>query len=296
MPTAVESTLPLPRLDRLIPAVEQGPHRFGFAAALALAAAVHAAPLVWMATRLPDGTPGAGGASLEAISIDMIDAAALEAMRAKPDVHGGSAEGGAEEAAAASLAREEVAAAAPPPAEAVPPDTREEAQLRPTETDAPELAAAETISETPAVQPKPRDHAPEVPPAPMADAGAAAATPREAQASSAAAAPSALAAEDRAASEGAAAASAGDSARYAVEVRLALGRVRPRHSGTRGRLTVEFALSETGSLVSVGIAGSSGVPALDDAALRAVRAARFPAPPPSLTAAQRRYVVPFEFR
>jgi protein TonB len=97
-------------------------------------------------------------------------------------------------------------------------------------------------------------------------------------------------------SEGSAGASAGELARYAIELRLALGKTRPRHRGSRGRTQVTFTLSLEGDLSQVGVSHSSGRPELDQAALDAVRRAVLPRPPAESTEKQRTYVVPFDFK
>jgi protein TonB len=70
------------------------------------------------------------------------------------------------------------------------------------------------------------------------------------------------------------------SARYAANVRAAIGRHRPRVGGG-GSATVAFSIGPGGGLQAVQIVRSSGKPAADQAAIATVRAAApFPPPPP----------------
>ncbi len=97
-------------------------------------------------------------------------------------------------------------------------------------------------------------------------------------------------------SEASAGASAGALSRYALEVRLALGRSRPKHSGIRGRVVIAFGLTPEGRISFARVERASGNERLDEAALAALRVAIFPPPPPGTTDPQRSYVAPFEFR
>lgn len=90
-------------------------------------------------------------------------------------------------------------------------------------------------------------------------------------------------------------ASARELARFAMQVRVALGRYRPAHAGIRGRVVISFRLGSDGGLEDASVIRSSGIPKLDRDALAAVRRATFPRPPAGLTAAQRHYSVPFDF-
>lgn len=91
-------------------------------------------------------------------------------------------------------------------------------------------------------------------------------------------------------------ASPGQIARYAMEVRAAVGLGRPRHLGVRGRVEIAFGLTSAGSVRFAGIANSSGNSRLDAAGLRVIHVARFPKPPPGMTDDQRSYAVPFDFK
>ncbi|MFM2422421.1 MAG: hypothetical protein RL291_951 [Pseudomonadota bacterium] len=91
-------------------------------------------------------------------------------------------------------------------------------------------------------------------------------------------------------------ASPGVLSRYAIEIRLAIGKVRPRHGGQSGRVSVSFGLDESGTVRFVAIANSSGSQELDQAAQNAVLRATFPAPPAMMTDAQRTFTVPFDFK
>jgi len=93
-----------------------------------------------------------------------------------------------------------------------------------------------------------------------------------------------------------AAASPGEISRYAVRVREALARHRPRGLKHKGTTTIAFALDKSGKLVSARITESSGDSAIDEAVLAAVRRTIFPSPPPTMTDRQLSYVVPFHFK
>ena len=86
--------------------------------------------------------------------------------------------------------------------------------------------------------------------------------------------------------------------RFAREISVALGRVRPNHNGQgSGRVLIEFELSpETGILRDVKVKESSGNAALDALAVDSIRNASFPVPPSGLTAKQLTYMLPFQFK
>ncbi len=93
-----------------------------------------------------------------------------------------------------------------------------------------------------------------------------------------------------------ASASTGALLAYAAHVRARLAGHKPSARGRRGTAIVAFGLSSTGEIVYADVARSSGNPALDRAAVAAVRgAAPFPPPPAGATPAQLQYSIPFKF-
>jgi protein TonB len=93
-----------------------------------------------------------------------------------------------------------------------------------------------------------------------------------------------------------ASASTGALLEYAAHVRARLAGHKPSGRGRRGVAVVAFGLSPSGEIVYTDVARSSGNPALDRAAVAAVRdAAPFPPPPAGATPAQLQYSIPFKF-
>jgi protein TonB len=66
--------------------------------------------------------------------------------------------------------------------------------------------------------------------------------------------------------------------------------------GRAGVVRVAFSIDQTGTLISVGVAASSGSASLDDAAIDLIRRAQpFPAPPARLGASVLSFVVPVRY-
>lgn len=276
---------------------------------------LHAALLGWFVYRPPFDGIGSGGQDLEAVSIEVISAAALESMSARASVAASGAAGPVAEtvgvdappqaeSAAATAAepepKQEVSPTPPPPDIVAKPDSAQEVAdaLAVAETPLPRTETpVESRSEDPPPEPpkeapqEPTERPKDKPPTPTA------ATASEAQAAVVTGGTTShAAAVDSIESEAAAGASPGELARYALAVRLALGRTRPQHAGRKGKVVVSFRLSPDATIETAEIHWSSGSPALDNAALAAVHAATFPKPPVGTTAAQRSYTVPFDFR
>jgi protein TonB len=96
---------------------------------------------------------------------------------------------------------------------------------------------------------------------------------------------------------GRASASAGDIAGYAARVRARVAGNRPSTRGGRGTTVVSFGVSKSGGLTYVRLGRSSGVSALDQAAVAAVRrSAPFPTPPAGTPAGRLAFSVPFYFK
>lgn len=101
---------------------------------------------------------------------------------------------------------------------------------------------------------------------------------------------------DRAASGGRVSASAGSIAGYASRVRARVAANKPSASG-RGTAVISFHVTSGGGLSYARLARSSGVAAIDQAALAAVRrSAPFPTPPAGASPGQLAFTIPFHFR
>ena len=91
-------------------------------------------------------------------------------------------------------------------------------------------------------------------------------------------------------------ASAGAVASYGARVRARILSNRPSVPGS-GTVVVSFAVSSGGGLRNARVSRSSGQPALDRAALAAVRrSSPFPLPPPGAAPSQLQFDIPFSFR
>jgi protein TonB len=101
---------------------------------------------------------------------------------------------------------------------------------------------------------------------------------------------------DRASPGARVSASAGSMAGYAARVRARVAANRPAATG-RGTAVVSFKVTSGGGLAYARLSRSSGVPALDQAAVAAVRrSAPFPTPPPGASGGQLAFSIPFHFR
>jgi len=85
-------------------------------------------------------------------------------------------------------------------------------------------------------------------------------------------------------------------ARWHSRVYAAIARRKPRDRGVSGRVSIRFVVSSSGSIVSAGIARSSGNSALDSAALAMVRGASVPAPPANLPGSRHPFTIPVVFQ
>lgn len=101
---------------------------------------------------------------------------------------------------------------------------------------------------------------------------------------------------DRKAVQGAAMASPGVVRDYASRVMIALGKNKPKGAGVRGTVEISFAVRTDGTLDFVRILKSSGSERLDSVAITAVRHASLPPPPAGMSALQRTFVLPYQFR
>jgi protein TonB len=92
-----------------------------------------------------------------------------------------------------------------------------------------------------------------------------------------------------------AAASPGAVREYERYVQQALAKAKPKSGLCCGTVRVKLVISPDGEIASLEVIKSSGNRRLDDAALVAVRRARFPRPPPGMTYEQRWFVFPVNF-
>ena len=242
----------------------------------------------------PELTTGAGGRELDAISVEILLSSALESPAT---TRAANAAGLAHPVEAlpglmGPVEQMEIAAVAPAlKQEAEQPEAlrKPDEQLAPN----PDLAAAEIVN--PKLKTLPEPELPLVLPVPKPedrkDMERTAAQPAFTTGG-----PVSRAQRESDDSEGTAGASQGQLTRFAIEVRIALGKSRPRHSGGQGRAEVAFVLTDAGQVRHAEISSSSGKSDLDRAALDAVQRTVFPRPPVSTTEAQRSYTVGFDFK
>jgi TonB family protein len=241
--------------------------------------------------------PGLGGDSPDAISIDVVSADALDALGAKQIPAAGLPGSAIDDRPGPENPMDQPEIAAAPEKKPDPPlEKPPEALAKPDPVAEPDMPAAEVVKAAPEppvtealVEPAPKTEKPpdtvEAPPEirPPQTAIVTGATPAAPQTAVVPA-------------EAAARQASGDAARFALVVRQALGKSRPRHRGTKGRVVITFGLGESGSVRFAEVTRSSGNSGLDAVTLAAVRTATFPRPPASLTDRQRTYVVPFDFK
>ena len=291
-------------------------HTLRRSASVFAAFGVHALVLLALVS-VPATEFGDGGDALEAISVSIIPASALDSRQPATDPSASAAPAHVapspgEESLASEATPEKTAPPEPKveqpaietpeqskqlaaPAEAAPEVVKEEA---PTVTSAP---APPEETKVAAVEPPPTPPPPEKPPEEK---------PREEPPTepAPAAAPAGGAtshgtATDQPPRAAAAAASRGQVNAYGMAVQSALlavdqreAKVRASASQAKGTVVVRLALDDKGALLSAEVVKSSGRPQLDDAALMLIRLASFPPPPPGLTAAERSYLAPIRFR
>jgi len=266
---------------------------------------LHAAPLLLIALApVPQGV-GAGGVSFDSVSVEIIEAAALETSAPLVRSDGGAAGANADKSGIEGVETQPEITAAVPRLEIEVPVPPPEALMRPDEivTVPPDLAAAEVIRDTPLSRPELDDLVTErVVEEPSErterkepDAGHAERR-REAQRALVAGGAASRSAESSIDAAAAATATAGAVGRYAMEVRLALGRASLLHRGRAGRVVVRFGLDEKGGVRFAAVDRSSGDANIDAAATAGVLGTRFPAPPAGMNDAQLTYVVPFDFK
>ncbi len=156
--------------------------------------------------------------------------------------------------------------------------TKLAADLLPPPPPSARLPASTLAPATATAEPRVQSTTPATTPARAAAVAAAAVAPRTARAPSAA--------------------SAGQIQAFNKGVMRALAVTQPERParGLRGTVKVAFSIAVNGGLAALRVQHSSGHGLLDEAALTAVKEARFPVPPPGMDERQRDYVVPYIFR
>ncbi len=262
--------------------------------------AVHGAIFAYALLKF-DSSVGAGGETVEAISVELVTATALEAIDVAPSIQSGGASQPVTTRAGAEAPVDQVEVQPQTDSRKAAPSAAEEAIVKPAPQDSsePEFRAAENMSQRensvvadPVLFPE-HDDAPqkEV----EKEKGRAQAEQRAQEALMAGQAMS-RAVEASEATSAAAPATHGAVMRYAMMVRAALGASRPPYTGKRGRVVVSFVIDEAGSASNVKITSSSGNEHLDNVSAATVQRIVFPKPSSELTASQRQFVVPFDFK
>lgn len=202
---------------------------------------------------------GGGGQHLEAISVRLVSSQVLEAAEQKSTVSNGGA--------TADVATSE-GASTPQQKPSQPPNDK--ADELPAQTE-----EASKKDNAPAAERRPPQPTDAAAPAGGATARALTASPQ---------APSA------------AGASAGEINRYAMAVRAALARSKPRGMQQKGTVTITFGIDADGEVSFARVSASSGHSVLDEATVAAVHRTSFPRPPAGMNAEQLTYVIPFRFK
>lgn len=235
---------------------------------LALSLALHFA-LAALAFIPGDATPGAGGTELEAIGIEIVSSSVLDAMV--------SERAALASAALASVARDpgsEPAAARQVETEKKPDNIEERPLEEPLPNPEPDAPAVTEAKPEPKPEPAPSAETVEGGPSVAAVARTESADERPAQA----------------------AAQAGAVRLFLAGVRSRLAKNRPRSLHRKGTVMITFAIQPSGELDYAKVATSSGVPALDQAAIDAVRrSAPFQKPPEGMRPGDLVFTVPYRF-
>lgn len=282
-------------------------HRL-WSASLIAALSAHALVLI-AATWTPSlRQVGAGGTELEAIDVDIVSAKVLESRLASREAgnappehvdHDTAGEAAPAEASQATVDQSpgepdpQTAVAGPKPDLVISDAKEEEPPPEPAEV---ALAIADTEPDKPdSLEPEVEPEPTEQPPTPES------AAPSQASEASAAADEGGAAARGmeivETPGQQSAAASPGVANAYAKAVIETLARGKPRATaGVRGTVRISFSVDRSGEVREARVLKSSGRRTLDEAALSAVRSARFPVPPPALPDSRLSYVVPYIFR
>lgn len=237
-------------------------------AALLAALAAHAAVLYGIARKAPDPMAGGHGRLLDAVNITMVNSVVFEARQ---DVSAPLASAAAD----AVDAKEGTVDGKRGPQQPKQKEEKREPEKQPEKPVPPEVVEVPSVLKPPQ-QEKERKEA-----STAADAGGAAARGdaplTEKQSAPAAASPGAV-------------------REYDGYIQAALDKAKPKRGLGVGTVRVTLQISPDGEIVSLEVIKSSGNRRLDEAALAAVRRARFPRPPPGMTDRQRWYEFPVYFR
>jgi TonB family protein len=253
-----------------------------FASTLGWSVAAHAALAVAFMIQVSSRSAGGGEADLDVVSVTIVSSAALQSAAGASVPTYSTVPDAAHEPPASSSTQEatsELVATTPPPQPelVLPPSRLDTAQLH-----TPPIIETELAKVEPPDPPREPD-----PPAIRQEQAA-----QPSQPAPVASAPISIGGH----AAGQASASKGDIDRYASEVALVLARNRPKGTGIKGRVTVEFSLSGAdGSVEQSRVVKSSGSAKLDALALAVIGRATYPRPPTGMTTAQLTYRIPFAF-
>lgn len=280
----------------------------GFGLALMAAALAHAGVFAWfhwLAHREMDRL-GAAGSELTAISVEVVTPSQVAAAPGGTSGPGTNAHEDSVEAAPSA----QPVLSPPPAAQAatdVPPllttddparFTVPQVKLPPPDTRVAEAAPKPEVQPVERQEPKPgHGHDPRKTPEREPQSANVGAAAQDAAAPSAAGSAASISSQVQPPNPPAA--STGAMQAYAKSVVEALGRAAPRPNalqGVRGTVKLAFSVAVDGELETVRVVRSSGTPRVDELAIRAIKAARFPPPPPGMTLAQRTYEIPYVFR
>jgi len=297
--------------DQEAPASNTLPNR-RLLAGLCLSLALHAAGVLAVAISWANSESGLIEQPSEAITIEVIESAVLEAIDAESTTEAAAPSSAA--AAQEGNSHADTAASAPQPEQDTPRETKsvEEASSRPEAPDEAEQDAstaapqeAAEIDERALQQPADagRDDVRDEK-APAAEQHQDSTGPKRkerdrerAKTPARRGGPTATSSAGSARLSGRASASRGSMLSYAAQVRAKVAGNKPPGGGHRGTSVIAFGLTTAGRLAYASVARSSGSASLDQAALSAVRrAAPFPDPPAGASPAALRFSISFHFR
>lgn len=277
----------------------------GFAGFLVVSAGLHLGVLAWGQEAGGATSAGDGGEALVSIAAadgDLVELVAL--WETPPDTSATKApELFLPESSGPDLAAPDEAPALADPETVVPPDPAPDQPLVASQPVPDLVPVATPVPDAlpgiapPPPPPKPAPPARKIPPAPKKPPKPAGPEARNGQ--RAAGAGGAGARGDRG-EAGAATARQGQArqarAEWGAAIRARIETARRAPAGTgAGRVRIVLDVARTGALLSSRVAGSSGTPDLDRAALDAVRRARLPPAPPALPDASLRFNITLEF-
>ncbi len=303
-PLAVALDDYVPHIEPIARVNDRGAWRWSVTTALLL----HIGILAAFAHPSTESTAGGGGTELEAISVDVVSASAIEVIAATQTAASASStenrlddrDGGErQQAAALKLPDQQFERSPEAPAKA------EIADLvipnliikpEPPAPDQPSIVIGSTKVEQPVEGPEKPDEANVRPQPTEASIPSVSTEDAMAEQIGGVSQRGLSAVEEK---RSAAIASAGEIAVYARRVQQAVAKNPPkpaRGAGNRGEVVITFALGPDGSLLFARVLSSSGNWRLDDAGLNAVRRTHFPVPPSGSLPTQLVYKFPVKFR